>query len=212
MEALVTIAHRAHYRSLPPGMDAAYFASEAFRQRMCATGPQALRDRVAMVLYCLQRIAVDPREIEHTRALLARGVVSLGLFGWACPVPWLELPEGEDLDRIRAAFDSNTAGPLVDAARRVLKWRARAGAREGHEEICVQRVRQAMPWPQGSTSDDELQRALVRSAIEAKRLQVRERRNRRLAMLAAAAGPRATGWTDFLEQMARDVLSPPTRH
>jgi|JI9StandDraft_2_1071091.scaffolds.fasta_scaffold256414_1 hypothetical protein len=208
MNPLQDIHVRARDGRLAIETHAEYFASPAFAERIQFGGDRGVADQVAMVLYMLQNIALDPHDLERGVSALGRGVVHLRFFGWSNPVTMLELEDADDLERIRSAVAENATGPLFEAAKRALKWRARQGKGERGRDAVLSRMRQAMAWPTGRDEASRAETERLVKALHAKADAMRDRRRERLAVLSRAAGPQRAGWTDFLNAMAVAVLAP----
>lgn len=207
MNPMQDIHVRARHGGLASATHAKYFASKAFAERIRFEGEQGERDRVEMVLYMLEHVALDPIDLARGMGLLSRGVVALVFFGWCSPVPFME-PSAADVDRIRKAVERNVQGPLYAAALRVLKWRKRMPAGERGREKVLAHMRAGMTWPtgRGELARQETERLV--GILNAKADAMRDLRLTRLARLRAAAGPREAGWTMFMHAMAVAVLTP----
>lgn len=207
MNAMQDIHVRARQGSLAGHAHESYLASEAFAQRLAFVGEQGVADKVAMVLYMLKHVALDPRQLDSGLAALERGTVHLNFFGWSNPVPMLEVHRAEDLESIRQAVKANAGGALFRAALRVIKWRGRQAAGERGRNAVMARVRAGIVWPTGrddaSRQEQERLVALLNTRADA----LRDRRRTRMAALSGAAGPRSAGWTEFLAAMAGDALA-----
>lgn len=208
MNPLQDIHVRAREGRLPFNTHGEYFASTAFVDRIQFRGERGVADQVAMVLYMLQNVALDPNDLARGLSALDRGVVHLHFFGWSSPVTMLVLDNAAYLERIRSAVAENAAGPLFRAAKRVLKWRGRQGKGERGRDAVMDGIRQAMAWPMGRDEASRAETQRLVCILHAKADALRDRRRVRLEALRRAAGPKQICWTDFLNAMAVAVLAP----
>lgn len=199
---------------LPESMDAAYYASEAFYERIRFEGRTGAGDKLAALLFMMQHVALDPREASTDRKYLDNGVVWLKFFGVANPVPMDELPIGSaELGMVKEAVDINRNGPLGKAAARVIRRRANLSRRHVQEDRVLDRLRKSLPWPSPadfSKNPDaarEAQSGLI-AVLDDKCAQLRDRYQTRVATLARATMPGIASWTELLIQLTTATFRP----
>lgn len=196
---------------------ASYYASEAFRERSEIKGDTAQQDRLKVQHHMLGFVALNPRDVPAMREQLARGSVQLYFFGVSNPVTMFSVDVGSrEHAELLVAFEANVASRMFKAAQRVQKWRTprKVADRNQHEDAVLARLLAMNPWADASVYRTHPGAAKsVNDAVIAKRnaklTQIRAQRSVRLALLAHAATPGLTNWTDFVENIALQVLTPP---
>lgn len=198
-------------------------ASESFQSLIAAIHDgrdQAGHDgRLALSLAMLDRVALDPRDVDETLEMMQRGHVVLRFFGMSSPVTWFDVSVGsEDHQRLLRALERNIHGPLVRAARRVLRvrdWRRNMLALE-REELIVKRMRSQIAWPEhpgraapkADLARYEQDRQQCQRQLDEKAQQLRELRQRRVAALASAACSGHGDWHSLCLDLTYSVLLP----
>lgn len=205
-------------------------ASPPFADLLTATNDE--RDvaghaaRVALCVAMLERVALDPRDLDATRDELMRGGVHLHFFGVASPVPWFHVEVGSsDHQQLLQTFDRNANGPLLRAAKRMRRLRESRRVMRAieRENIILKRMRDRMTWPAhpsvaqgvGPFNVSVSQKTAYSAAHDAcmrqlddKVAQMREVRRRRVAMLDAATRSGLGSWSEMCLDLARAVLLP----
>ena len=195
----------------------AYLSSTVFADRIDPHEPEAAQqlkaDGVAIVLYLLERLALCPRELARCELLLEGGHVCLQFFGVCNPAPYFTVQPGSaEHTRLLAAVEVNKNSHMFEAARRVLRQRTqkKAHARAKREDVLVGQLRETLSW--STRADYAANDAQAHShdahnaqLLDARRRQVRDQRQCRLALLAKAASPGLTSWTALLEDIAVNV-------
>jgi hypothetical protein len=205
-----------HALSTSTAAYSSFLASDQFLQRTEFRGADRVQDSLAVLHHLLARLALDPRELARSQALMRDGVVLLHFFGVCNPVPMFNLaPASVEMNALAQAVEANSHGQHFHAAQRALWWRQsdRFNRRQRSEDAVVARLRGQMTWPsqEEALRDPEgtaVTRQLQFDQLSAKRLAVRERRNMRMAMLSEAAGLNFQGWTELLEEIAVNVFVP----
>lgn len=200
---------------VPPEV-ASKLNSESFRSFSDLRPIESEEQRIAVLSYMLTAVAIDPREIESTRKNLAKGVVMVRFFGVGCPVPMFFLdPDDPKLLSLMAQAERNIESPMMDAARRVLKWR---DSKRTYLLNCLintrERVlRDTLSWP--SSEDFRVdaeaareKRTALYAELDRHRAEVHGRRMARLRMFSQRAAPGVKTWTEFLEDVCLRVLLP----
>ncbi|MNR71832.1 hypothetical protein D3C71_25100 [compost metagenome] len=198
------------------GVLAALFSSPEYKERTEFAGQSKLQDLTRTQLNLLERVALDPRFLDRSRALLGRGVVHLELFGVSNPTPLFELDRGSELlQQLRAAVDKNASSAMFRAAQRVLKWREprRASRGRNREDVLVGRLREQLTWPDRTvwTQSPDLATKMHENCIaqlRTRRETIRALRHERLHALSRAATPGVSSWTQLLEDISIDVFQP----
>jgi hypothetical protein len=216
MNPFSPVSVRALENRLPQGMDADYYASNAFRARSSLQGKGALADQLRVTHYLLERIALDPKDVTQSLMQLEAGCVLLHFFGVSNPVPMFSLdPRTEESAQLRRAIMANINSPMFDAAKRTRKWRepARGIRRDWYIAKMRDVMRKSTPFPGPEEHRQDPQGARAKTLelcaqLDAYTDTVRERRHKRLAKLAQAAAPGLTSWHELLQDIAANVLSP----
>lgn len=197
--------------------DAAYYASDAFRQRSDLVRQEDTTDKLAVLHYLLERIALDPRELQRMRKSLCTGLVNLHFFGWVNPVNLFYLsPNTPEHAQLTQAIERNVASNKFRAAKHALRWRSleKSFARQRHEDARDKAFLAKHPW---ATAEERKQDPAAAKARDAERLKladvelrrIREMRNTRLARISAMAAPGLHSYHDLLQDIALNVLTPP---
>jgi hypothetical protein len=215
-----SMSHRV--RAAQPGVITAlssYFGSEEFLLRSSFSGATAEQDRVRVTLVQLRHMALDPRKAADARQHLSRGVVYLQFFGVTCIAGLFELELGSHaLESIKEAVEANIGSAMFEAAGRALSWRtaARHASRRRQEKAILRRFSATLAWPTAdawrgfSREARELNAQLI-AQVDNKRQELRDRQQRRIGRLVAAATPGvngAGGYPQFLEVVAVQAFVP----
>lgn len=192
-----------------------YFGSPEFATRSQFNGADGSRDATQVQLYMLAGIALDPKEVDTTTAMLTEGTVCLQFFGVSNPVPYFDVVVGsEDHKALMAAVSANIQSKMFNAAERHLSWRApkKTQARSNHREAVRRAMSESLVWPNSKECSEAVYRELYSAnlnTLNSLESAVRNRRSTRLEKLVAAATPAANkGWYDLLENIALKVFSP----
>jgi hypothetical protein len=216
MNPFYIVGEAAKEGRLPQSMDAAYYASEAFYERIRFEGRTGTGDQLAVLLFMLRHVALDPLTAINTWQHLGRGLVWLQFYGVCNPVPMLELPVGSaELGMMKEAVEVNLNcdGPLAKAAARVARRRAGLSRRHAQERQVIDRLCKSLTWPgpaEYAANRDlalEAQRTLS-GILDDKRAQLRDRYRTRSAVLLRGVMPGITSWTDLMVQVTKAVFKP----
>ena len=207
---------------IPDDADREYLASDEFVERVQFLGEEGRRDQVAITLYCLKHLALDPRSsagLEKSRGLLKDGIVLLRFFGVSNPVNMFELDpltHGHELQQISEAVDTNMASRMYRAAQSVHNWRSKPWSSKRRDKI-LKAMHKTLDWPSGELRDlrpnsNEAQQWRTQyecnlAALGAKAQSLQADRQARLHLLSQAATPGANGsWTHLLLDIAKEAL------
>lgn len=189
---------------LPADLDAAYYQSEAFENRMKFEGPAGLADQLAAAEWFLARCALDPRYAPGA-ALEQHGEVALPYFGIVNPVPCFVVPVGTpEHTALVARIKANLGSRMFRAAKAVQRIRARTPQRSDYFNTQVARISFSYPISQE-------ERAATIAARCARRDVLVTRDHDRIYRLLGLATPGLHGmsWTDIVFAIARDVWRAP---
>lgn len=199
-----------------------YLASEDFLQRSHLVRQEDYRDKVRVLHYMLRTVALDPREADSMRKGLEVGLVHLRFFGVSNPAVFFALNSGDDeiaeLERLKQMVEENLAGPLVRNANRVLKWRSleKRWAFQRLENTVLKRLRAEVEplYPSAAEHRKDPEAARKRqkelySVMDDRVRALRDRRQRRLAILANAAAPGCPDYITMMENIALQVFTKP---
>lgn len=200
---------------LEPEFDASYYRSETFRQRLSFTGADGIQDKVAIQLYLLSRLALDPAHTADTLSRMDQGLVLLYFFEFTNPIPVLELAPGSpEWLHLREAILANLASPRVRQVHRVRYWHDRRERSYRQECAVLDRLRETLPWP--TPMEWKQDRAMAESRMQAlcqemnrKAVDLRNRRQNRMALLRSSTAPGVGSYLDLLKAIALHVLTPP---
>lgn len=191
-----------------------YLASEEFLKRIDLEGPQGHSDRVAIVLYMLDCVALSPRDLSMSEVFLAAGCVHLQFFGVSNPVPIFSVSIGSvEHKKITEAVYANKTSRMFSAAVRLRKHREtdKVRAYSRMENAQMDMAGSKLHWP--SSKSDFSDEAVVRDTHKSNQMVLDERirairdlRHRRLAGIASTAAPGARNWTQFIEDAAVNVF------
>ncbi len=161
-----------------------------------------------VMIFMLSKVALEPTITYQQKQDLEQGLVRLQFFGVSNPVPCFVASRSDpDFGLMLAAIDRNLAGPLMAAAKRVLKWTSPARRIKGlaREAAIMKCYRESMSFPVADAwrgFSEENKRLL--GLMEQKRRAIRSKRQERLAILQTAASG-AQSYYQLLDELQADV-------
>lgn len=217
MNAFYQVAIAAKENRLPGVSGAAqdYYASAAFYERIKFVGPAGQADQLEILLFMLRHIAVDPRDNERTRLLLTGGCACVQFWGVANPVPMLHVPVGSPGHvALTHAYELNVSGPLARGVSRVRRRRSRLIERNRQLDTVHGEFYDNLPWPTTEDFKADAEHARAQQQVlgeqsRARRAQLVDRYQTRMAALSRATCPMFESWTDLVNGIAIQVLAPP---
>lgn len=193
---------------------AGYHQSQAFRERTMFTGPGASKDSVNVVLWMLQRIALDPRDVQEALAYLDKSVLYLKFFQVSTPlIPLTAIEDMDDVQKLRQAILVNSQSKMVKAAVRTRELRfLRAAHCSKMVKAEKKRFHDSLAWPvsedfkEARERAQELQDSLIQNYHRVSD-EIRQRRLNRLNRISQASAPGGLNWHELIQAICQEVLT-----
>lgn len=192
----------------------AYYASEAFSERVQFTGEAGHKDQLAILLFMLKHEALDERDATRSRELLrASGLAVLRFWQSVSPVLTLEVPVGSsEQAQLLQAVNENLEGRFARAGLRVRRRHGRRFSRWATHDAVLAAFRRSLPpvtaedYRQNPEAAQARQWELTRLSCE-KVTQLHARYQNRMAALERPLSD-FPNWDDLIQRIAITVLTP----